>query len=83
MTYLWLALVASMLAVLSVRLLRRPDWTLRVAVAASLVVGVSEAARPTLFRAENGFALAFVFFGLAALVIGLAVGFIARGLFRR
>jgi hypothetical protein len=83
MTYLWFALVASIVAVVAAHLSRRPGWSLAAAVAGSLLVGVGRAAQPTLFRAENGFALALVFFGLLPLVIGLTVGFIAQRLVRR
>jgi hypothetical protein len=83
MSYLWLALVASIAAAAAARLFRRPGWTLPAAVAGSLLVGVVEAAQPTLFRAENGFALALVFFGLLPLLIGVAIGFAARGMSRR
>jgi hypothetical protein len=83
MSYLWVALVGSILAVVAAHLLRRPRWALAAAVAGSLLVGLSRAVEPTLFRAENGFVFALAFFGLPALVIGSTIGIVAQGLFRK
>jgi hypothetical protein len=73
MAYLWLAAAAG------ARLAGRRRQIIAWALLGGLLGGAARASQPTLFRAENEFAVALVFFGLPAVAIGLAVGLVVRG----
>ena len=56
----------------------RPRWVYPAAAAGGALVGAGIAAQPTLFRAENGFWLAFMMYGVPSVVVALVGGGIVK-----
>jgi hypothetical protein len=79
MAYLWLCGLAALLAAGVARFAGRRAQIVPWAAIAGLLGGVVRASQPSLFRAENGFGVALVAFGVPATLIGLVVGLIVRG----
>ena len=81
MDFLWFACGAGLLGGV-VAWIARPRWMLPAAASGGVLVGAVIAAQPTLFRAENGFWIAFIMFGvpsaLVALLAGVLVGIVYR-----
>ena len=70
MLFIWVACGVTVVTA-GAAALWRPRWMVPASIAGGLVVAAVTAAQPTLFRAENGFALTFLVFGLATTVVAL------------
>ena len=83
MIYLLVVFIVSTAGALVARRTGGVRWCVAAGAAVGLVAGIVHATRPTLFLAENGFAFAFLVFGVPSVLVGLCAGLATRAAMRR